>query len=111
MALVEGDVLWARAWLRILRGEPPWPSKASFGTDARERSGASAEASVSIWTQLGVAPNVSETELKAAYRQRAFETHPDRGGAEEAFRAVVRVYQEALKRIRRPRRRGSEPGA
>jgi hypothetical protein len=105
MTLVEGDVEWARAWLRILRGEPAWTSKAGFGPYEHSRGVVSSEGPVSLWTLLGVTPEVTETALKAAYRQRAFETHPDRGGSEEAFRSVVRAYHEALKRIRRPRRR------
>jgi hypothetical protein len=100
------DKLWARAWIRVLRGEHPWPSRAS-----REPAGAKpdgllpkAEAE-SIWTILGVSRDVSVVELKAAYRQRVLETHPDQGGNEQAFQRVVRAYAEATRRLRRPRPR------
>ncbi len=112
MKLVEIDPLWARAWIRILRGEPAWPSKASreprgrASTAARSKGEEAArpgEASFSVWDVLGVGRDVTEQELKAAYRRRALETHPDHGGSEEAFRRVVRAYDEAQRRLRRPR--------
>ena len=43
-------------------------------------------------------------ELKAAYRKRALETHPDHGGDEASFRRVLHAYEEARRRIERPRR-------
>jgi hypothetical protein len=100
-ALVEIDPLWARAWMRILRGEPAWPSKAS--REPRRARAPRAASPESIWTLLGVSRDVTERELKAAYRKRALETHPDHGGDEATFRRVVRAYAEAQKRIRRPR--------
>ncbi len=106
MKLLEGDPLWAKAWLRILRGEPAWPSKASREPQTRgARDHVSESRDVSIWARLGVTREVSEEELKAAYRKRALETHPDRGGSDEAFRRVVLAYEEASRRLRRPRAR------
>jgi hypothetical protein len=107
MKLVEIDPLWARAWMRILRGEPPWPSKASReprGAVA-ERSPRSGGDSASIWQVLGVGQDVTEAELKAAYRKRVLETHPDHGGDDAAFRRVLHAYDEAKRRLRRPRPR------
>jgi hypothetical protein len=88
-----------------LRGETPWPSRASREprrAGAIERSGA---ANASVWATLGVTRDVTEDELKAAYRKRALETHPDHGGEDEAFRRVVRAYEEAQRRLRKPRPR------
>ncbi|MBN9167853.1 MAG: DnaJ domain-containing protein, partial [Myxococcales bacterium] len=68
-----------------------------------EEAARPAEASLSVWDVLGVGRDVTEQELKAAYRRRALETHPDHGGNEEAFRRVVRAYAEAQRRLRRPR--------
>lgn len=103
------DPLWARAWIRILRGEDAWPSKASqrpraAGASPGDRAGApELEEGASIWALLGVTRDASERELKAAYRRRALETHPDHGGDEETFRRVLRAYAEAQRRLRRPR--------
>lgn len=100
------DPLWARAWIRILRGEQAWPSKAS-----REPRGASGSVErgptdgPSIWATLGVTRDVTEAELKAAYRRKAIETHPDQGGEQEAFRQVLRAYDEARRRLKKPRAR------
>lgn len=102
MKLTEVDPLWARAWIRILRGEPAWPSKAS-----REprRAAPAQSTTASIWQVLGVSRDVTEAELKAAYRRRALETHPDQGGDGEVFRRVLAAYEEAKRRLRKPRPR------
>ncbi len=99
--LVAIDPLWARAWMRILRGNHPWPSAASTSTRP-PRARASDEAT-SIWTILGVPQTATLTEIKAAYRTRARETHPDHGGDTAAFQRVLHAYEEATKRRRRPR--------
>ncbi len=105
MTLVEIDPLWARAWIRVLRGEPAWPSRASREPRAARTQSADAAAADSIWAVLGVGRDVSEAELKAAYRKRALETHPDQGGDEASFRRVLQAYEEAKRRLRRPRPR------
>ncbi|MBX3216818.1 MAG: DnaJ domain-containing protein [Labilithrix sp.] len=56
---------------------------------------------------LGVGRDVTEQELKAAYRKRALETHPDHGGDDAAFRRVIRAYAEAQRRLKKPRSRRS----
>lgn len=107
--LVEIDPLWARAWIRILRGQPAWPSKASqkprSSSSERAAPVGDGETTVSIWQVLGVSRDVTEVELKAAYRKRALETHPDHGGDEAAFRRVLHAYDEAKRRLRKPRPR------
>lgn len=107
--LVEIDPLWARAWIRILRGEAAWPSKASReprGSRAERSMGSvSSEEMLSVWQVLGVTRDVTEAELKAAYRRRALETHPDHGGDEATFRRVLHAYEEAKRRLRKPRPR------
>jgi hypothetical protein len=95
-ALVEIEPRWARAWSRVLVGEPPWSSRAT--PDAvRPRPEATPEGA-SLWTILGVLPNATVPEIKRAFRQRAIETHPDQGGDAEAFRALRSAYARALLR-------------
>lgn len=101
--LVEIDALWAKAWMRVLRGQAPWPSKSSRQPHAPSpRDGAKPDPS-SIWSLLGVSSNATEADLKAAYRKKAMEAHPDHGGDAETFRRVVAAYAEARKRIKMPK--------
>lgn len=100
--LVVVDSLWARAWMRVLRGQAPWPSRASQ-TPRAEIAASSPPGS--IWAILGVARNATLADVKAAYRKRALETHPDHGGDAEEFKRVVRAYREAQKRLAKPKRR------
>lgn len=103
--LVEIDALWAKAWMRILRGQEPWPGKASREPRAARAPSASSTSTStnqpSIWAVLGVAPYAGASELKAAFRKRALETHPDQGGDAAAFQRVVAAYAEARRRLRK----------
>jgi hypothetical protein len=112
--LVLADPLWARAWMRILRGERPWPSRetrvpraarAPRGSEGEPTARGQSEDDVSIWALLGVSRDVTLAELKAAYRKKVLEAHPDHGGEEGTFRRVVAAYEEAQRRLRRPRRK------
>jgi hypothetical protein len=100
-SLAEADALWARAWMRVLRGQDPWPSKKS-----REPRAPS-----SIWATLGVTSDVTEDELKAAYRKRVLETHPDRGGDAASFRKVVAAYAAARRGLKGKNKRRSGTSA
>jgi len=42
---------------------------------------------------LGVSPGISPEDLKKAYRKKAMEHHPDRGGNEEKFKEVTEAYE------------------
>ncbi|MFC6787803.1 J domain-containing protein [Halobaculum halobium] len=42
---------------------------------------------------LGVDADASQSEVKAAYRDRVKETHPDSGGDEDEFKRVNRAYE------------------
>lgn len=99
--LAEIDALWAKAWMRILRGQDPWPGRASREPRAPRTEAPSSTNNPSIWSVLGVEPSVSPSELKAAYRKRAIETHPDQGGDPIAFQRVVAAYAEARRRQRK----------
>jgi len=100
--LIEIESSWARAWSNILIGKEPWPSaqgKSAGGAAPKARATPNA---TSIWQTLGLEPSATVAEIKRAYRARALETHPDRGGSAEAFRALHSAYEAALKRRQHP---------
>ena len=86
---------------------PPFTQPAADSTTSTPR--ASREPEASIWQLLGLNPQATIPEIRAAFRQRALVTHPDRGGDPEAFRALRRAHDEALARRtragKRPRRK------
>lgn len=48
------------------------------------------------WQVLEVSPTASEDEIKSAYRKKAIETHPGKGGTAEQFVIIQNAYQEGL---------------
>ena len=94
---------WARAWARVLVGQPPWiAGRATAGEPAAPAR--SADASQTPWfTVLGVTSSATALEIKQAFRKRALETHPDHGGDPAEFRRLHRAYEHA--KLRRARRR------
>lgn len=110
--LVEIEPRWARAWGRVLIGQAPWIEKKKGASEERSAAPGASRARTagelpraSVWAILGVESHVTEVELKRAFRKRALETHPDRGGTAEAFRDLQRAYEEAQRRVARPRKR------
>ncbi len=94
------DSAWARAVNRTLRGQSPFTE-----TQAKVLEGGKVEKAVkvepaSIWTTLGITPEATLKDIKAAFRAKALLTHPDQGGDAEAFQAVREAYAEALTRRR-----------
>lgn len=83
---------WAHAWNRMLRGEPPPPMP-----NPKKKADKSTTP-ISAWSILGLEPGATHAELKAAYRRKALESHPDRGGDPTAFRAVIASYEKLNKR-------------
>ena len=90
---------WAHAWNRMLRGEAPPPPPTPRPPRALPTS-----APASSWTVLGLEPGADLTAIKRAFRQRALETHPDRGGEAAQFREVQRAYERLLARRARKAR-------
>lgn len=88
---------WARAWNRVLRGEVPLPPP-----NPRERASTASipdarTSPASAWSLLGLAPGAPLAEIKRAFRKRALETHPDRGGEAEHFLRVQRAFEKLTK--------------
>ena len=101
--LTQLDPSWARAWARVLQGDPPWSGTEPKRTPA-PRTGAAPE--LSVWAVLGLSSRASVGEVKSAYRKRALSLHPDRGGDAAQFRALHSAYEEALRRLaKKPRKR------
>jgi len=94
--LVEIDGRWAGAWVRVLRGDAPWPK-------AREKTeGAAPKQSTPKGSRpwalgvLGLGADATAEELKRAFRAVALRTHPDRGGDDAAFIDAKRALDVAL---------------
>jgi hypothetical protein len=115
-ALREIDPLWARAWTRVLRGQEPFTprdqERARTPLPKRD-AGAQPAQRASALSVLGLERAGSAEELRRAYKKRALETHPDRGGDPEVFRAVQRAYERARAKLdsspNKKRRARSEP--
>ncbi|MEI9936014.1 MAG: J domain-containing protein [Pseudomonadota bacterium] len=96
--LTEIESSWARAWSNILIGKEPWPSAGNARAGDEAPKARTATNRTSIWHTLGLEPGATVVEIKRAYRARALQTHPDRGGSAEEFRAVQSAYESALQR-------------
>jgi hypothetical protein len=96
--LTEIEGRWARAWLRVKSGEPAFPKRPPRRIDpARPREQTPYEV-------LGLAPGASTAQVKAAFRARAIEHHPDQGGDAERFMRVKRAYDAIMRRRENPTR-------
>lgn len=52
------------------------------------------------WETLGVARDATEEQILTAYRAKAMDAHPDRGGSHEAFTALATAKDIALATLR-----------
>jgi hypothetical protein len=79
-------------------------SPSPFADSLHGWEGCVAEAAVAMvlpewpaWARtLAVSPHATEGELRRAFRRRAFELHPDRGGDVEAFLHARQALDEGL---------------
>ncbi|CAD7939509.1 unnamed protein product [Amoebophrya sp. A120] len=55
-------------------------------------NGRSPPATKKLYELLGVSENSTEKEIKAAYKKKALQFHPDRGGSEEQFKEISKAY-------------------
>lgn len=64
---------------------------------------ASLSLALPAWAEtLRVSPFADESDLRRAWKRRAFESHPDRGGSSSEFVAVKNALDEALSAARAP---------
>lgn len=107
--LQDVEPLWARAWIRIQAGLPPFPEKKARprpeepppGRSRRARRPdlpAGVDPAACPFSMLGLPPTASVPEIKRAFRRLALETHPDQGGDPAAFIRVRWAYEEASAR-------------
>jgi hypothetical protein len=94
MPLRQIEARWAGAWVRVRAGLSPLVSPGEAPRPAMPRpQGAHAI--------LGIAPGADGGKIKAAFRQRALDTHPDRGGSDADFIAVKRAFDAIMRKQRR----------
>lgn len=103
MPLERIDGHWAGAWKRVLADRPPFPKEGPG--EPRASTDAARIRPVDPHALLGVDATASLDEVKAAFRRRALEHHPDVGGSAEAFMAIKRAYDGIVKRRARRRSR------
>lgn len=80
--------------LRELRSSPSIQGKDTF-SDISQKKYADLEVCFKL---LGVSPTASWEEIENAYRKKAKVHHPDKGGDEDAMKALNEAY-EILKRF------------
>jgi len=66
-----------------------------FGPDPESTAGP--DPTAAAFAELGVPTDAGLEEVKAAYRRRVKETHPDQGGDEDEFKRVREAYTTAKK--------------
>lgn len=71
-----------------------------FTTPYQERLVQCTDPSPDCLTRLGLALPCTIAEVKAAYRNRVKQVHPDQGGSHEEFLALQTAYEEALRLCR-----------
>jgi len=97
MPLQQIDGHWAAGFKRLRAGLPPFVTP-------EQRVASPVDRPVDPHKILGVAANSTLDEIKAAFRKKALEHHPDRGGSAETFIALKRAYDSIVKRrVRRGR--------
>jgi len=107
--LREIEPLWARAFIRIQAGLPPFPEKKPRPRPEDPPAGETprkqkryrpsvAEPGACPFAILGLPRSASIDEINRAFRRRALETHPDRGGDGAAFIRAKWAHDEALAR-------------
>ena len=110
--LVEIEPLWARAFIRVQQGMPPFVEKKPRrppDEPPRKESNQRQKPFVPTvedrlanpFTILGLSAGASTEEIHRAFRRLALETHPDRGGKAADFIRAKWAQLQALERTRK----------
>jgi hypothetical protein len=101
LELIDGH--WAGAWKRIRAGMAPFPKRAPRPTAEGDRASEGRARPVDPYALLGIEATATLDDVKAAFRKKALEHHPDQGGTPAAFMAIKRAYDTIVKRRTRNR--------
>jgi hypothetical protein len=95
VAAIKAEIAtWAHAYVVVEEGEPPRPDF------SQTRATCAGGADPNWWAAvLRVNETCGEDEVRSAFRARAMETHPDRGGDADEFRRVFAAW-EYVKEVR-----------
>lgn len=110
--LLEIEPLWARAFIRVQQGMPPFvekkprrppeePPRPQSDHQRRPFLPSVKDRSANPFAILGISSGASTEDIHRAFRRLALETHPDRGGNAEDFIRVKWAQLEALERARK----------
>lgn len=104
---VEISSRWARAWTRVLRGEPAWPPPRAGQSADTPRVIEAPASGTRPWARaiLGVPAGASADEIRSAFKKLALVTHPDQGGDALVFMDTKRAFDIALAAALAPRKR------
>jgi len=78
-----------------LRGLDRWGAKEMVNAAFMGFQALPASSEAGWWVTLGVDRSADTDDIKAAYRRRVIETHPDKGGDAAEFQRVQDAYTEA----------------
>lgn len=70
----------------------------SFGTDEAAADEPAVDPTDAAFAVLGLPAGATADQVKAAYREKVKQVHPDRGGDEDEFKRVREAYTTAKKR-------------
>lgn len=98
MPLQQIDGHWAAAFKRMRAGLSPFVTREPRAAETKLAR------PVDPHHVVGVAADASSAEVRLAFKKKALEHHPDRGGSDAAFIALKRAYDAIMKK--RARRGG-----
>lgn len=87
--------------IEALRGLDRWGAKEMVNAAFRGFRALPAETimtphtSRAWWEVLDVSQNASESVIRAAYKAKLHESHPDKGGTQQAFEELQKAYKES----------------
>jgi hypothetical protein len=108
---VQIEARYCQSWRWVQRGHSPSAAERAeqkrawdagwrrFGFDTGQTAPASTAIS-GCFVALGLDERASEADVRRAFRLRARDLHPDRGGDEAAFKTLNANYVHALKIVR-----------